>query len=365
MAAERLARAGRHVVLIDEKLAWEKPCGGGITPKAILRYPFLAEASVAPNWVSACEMISPAGRRVVFPLRQKIAVFSRRVLNQLMLDRAQAAGADICQDRVTAIGGQAGNWRLQTRDGLAITAAHIILAGGARNPFRAQFAPAFAAHEMMISTGYFLPGSSDRMKIRFVSGLEGYLWTFPRRDHFSAGIAGKLNDRRSTAELRRLLDEFLVQEGFSLTGAEFFAHLIPSPAAGTLRQSTFCGDGWTMVGDAAGLVDPITGEGLYYAFRSAELAVEALLADRPNSYSALISKELLPELSAAAGYAASFYHGSLLGQPILERMVQLVSYSVRFREIMSDLFTGAQSYATLKRRCYRQLPQVVWQTVKS
>jgi len=363
MAAERLARAGFPVVVIDEKLAWEKPCGGGITPKAFLRYPFLSDSAVARNWVSSCELISPAGRRVVFPLQQKIAVFSRRVLNGLMLDRARSAGADIRHDRVLAIDGLPGDWRLRTRAGGEIAAAYVILASGASSPLRAQFACPFAAHEMMVTAGYYVPGSSDRMQIRFIDGLDGYIWTFPRCDHFSAGIAGRLIEGRTAADLRRLLEEFLRQERFPFSRAPFFAYVIPSPTAETLHQATFGGEGWAMVGDAAGLVDPITGEGLFYALLSAELAAEALRAGRPETYPTLLSGELLPELSAAASYAAGFYGGSFLGQPVLERMVQFVSESVHCRELVSDLFAGAQPYVTLRDRCYRQLLPMLWETI--
>src|SRR5512142_2146392 len=95
MAAAQLASAGRRVVLIDEKLAWEKPCGGGLTHKALERYPFLAQAEVERNWVRACELVSPAGRRAWFELDKQIAIFSRRVLNGLLLERARSAGAEI------------------------------------------------------------------------------------------------------------------------------------------------------------------------------------------------------------------------------------------------------------------------------
>ena len=61
MAAAQLAAAGSQVVLIDEKLAWEKPCGGGLTQKALERYPFLAEAEAERNWVRGCELVSPGG----------------------------------------------------------------------------------------------------------------------------------------------------------------------------------------------------------------------------------------------------------------------------------------------------------------
>jgi len=120
-----------------------------------------------------------------------------------------------------------------------------------------------------------------------------------------------------------------------------------------------------MVGDAAGLVDPITGEGIYYALRSGDLLASAIATGRPEAYSSLLAQDMLPELETAAGFAHMFYRGTLLGQPVLERMVQLVGKSIRFRDIMADLFTGAQSYLGLKNRCYRQMLPVLWQWMTS
>jgi geranylgeranyl reductase family protein len=365
LAAEHLARGGYSVAVIDEKLAWEKPCGGGVTPKALLRYPHLAEAAVERNWVDSCELISPAGRRVVFALEQKIAIFSRTVLNGFLLDRARAAGAEVVHDRVVRIERNGGGWRLRTRAGTDIEAGFVVLAGGARNSFRAQFSRAFSPDELMVTAGYYVRGSSERIQVRFVPGLEGYIWTFPRCDHFSAGICGKITGGNTTASLRRTLENFLEQEGFEFRSAAFYAHVLPSPRASTLKHASFSGDGWAMVGDAAGFVDPITGEGLYYAFRSGELLAQALLAKRPSAYRTLLSQDLLPELAVAARYARQFFHGSFLGQPILERMVQFTAESRKFRALIADLFAGAQAYVTLRGRCYRQLLPVLWETVAS
>jgi len=131
-----LARAGRKVLLIDEKLAWEKPCGGGITHKALVEYPYLRESQVESNWVSGCEIVSPSGRRFRLALDRPVAIFSRRVLNALLLERVRQAGAEIVRERVTAITGAAGAWDLQTRSG-NVAASYAVLATGARNPFRA------------------------------------------------------------------------------------------------------------------------------------------------------------------------------------------------------------------------------------
>ena len=362
-AAECLSRSGHRVILLDDKLAWEKPCGGGLTPKALLRYPFLAEAETQRNWVDSCELISPLGRRVVVCFEQKLAIFSRTVLNGLMLERARQAGAQVIADRVLAIDGEPGRWELCTRSGATCKAGSVVVATGARNPFRAKFSRKFSPQELVITVGYFIPGSSNRIQIRFIPGLEGYIWTFPRRDHFSAGIAGRLSDGRATPELRRLLEEFLDQEGLDYRNAQFYAHILPTPNAATLSDAPFCGDGWAMVGDAAGFVDPITGEGLYYAFRSAELLAEAFAAGCPEKYQQLLGEEILPELTAAAGYSDRFFKGTLFGQPVLERLIQFTDESLKFRALIADLFAGAQAYVTLRGRCYRQLLPVLWEKV--
>jgi flavin-dependent dehydrogenase len=363
LAAATLARAGRSVLLLDEKLAWEKPCGGGITHKALVQYPFLRDAQVERNWVEHCELVSPAGRSIRFHLDQPIAIFSRRVLNGLLLDRARQAGAEIVCTRVTAIAGQPGTWQLQTTSG-ELTAEYLILATGARNPFRAQFSRPFSADDLMATAGYFIPGSSPSMQIQFLPGLHGYVWIFPRADHFSAGICGKMNGK-TTAELRHLLEKSLTAEGLEFGGAKFYAHVLPALSPKTLRQGAVSGDGWAMVGDAAGFTDPITGEGLYYALRSADLLSQALQANRPESYRERLQRDFLPELEMAAHVADRFFTGHWMGEAVTERMVQFTEHSPRFQQLMCDMFSGTQGYLNLRARLYRTLPFVVAESAVS
>ncbi len=354
MAAAMLARAGRGVVLMDEKLTWEKPCGGGVTHKALQRYPFLAEAEVERNLVDGCELISPAGLRLWLPLGRRIAVFSRQVLNGVLLERAHAAGAELVCDRVLSITGEPGVWHLRTRAG-ELQASYLILALGARNPFRAQFAPPLAGEDFMATFGYYVPGNNRRMQIRFVTGLHGYMWIFPRCDHLSTGICGQIGSKQ-TSELRRLLEDFLREEGVDFRGAAVYGHLLPALRAASLRHARFCGPGWALVGDAAGLVDPITGEGLYYALRSADLLAHALLADRPESYPQMLWQDFLPELETAARFSHRFFGGKFLGGAVTERTVQFAVMSRRFRVLLEDLFAGAQGYRGLRRRAYLSVP---------
>ena len=362
-AAERLARAGCKVLLLDEKLAWEKPCGGGITHKALVEYPFLGDGPVERNWVSSCELVSPSGRRVHLPLDRPVAIFSRRILNGLLLERARTAGAEVLQERVTTITGSASAWNLQTRSE-CIPTSYIVLAAGARNPFRTQFSLPFSTQDLMATAGYHVSGTASEMQVRFFSALDGYMWMFPRTDHYSAGICGKMSGV-TTAELRRRLEACLREQGVDFRGAPFYSHLLPSPTASFLRRAPVSGPGWAMIGDAAGLVDPITGEGLYYALRSADLLSRALIAGQPERYPQWLRHDFLPELETAAGFVERFFRGRFAGAPVLERMVQFAARSSCFRALLCDIFAGSQGYCGLRSRAYRLLPWMLVETAGS
>jgi len=357
LAGALLAGGGKRVLLFDEKLAWEKPCGGGVTHKALQQYPFLGEAGSPHKAVDQCELISPSGRRVRFHLRHPVAIFSRLALNGLLLERAQQAGVEVHQERVTRISGGDGDWQLVTPQG-EYRASYLMLAAGARNPFRAQFLAAMAPEDLMATAGYFIPGQTSLMQIQFLKGVTGYIWVFPRVDHVSAGIAGKMGEI-TTRELRKILEDWLRENGFQLEGAQFYSHILPSLRAEAMDAIEVSGDGWAMIGDSAGLVDPITGEGLYYALRSAELCAEAVLAGRPADYRVRLEEEVLPELRVAARVSERFYRGEVFGESVLERMVALTSQSDKLRDLMSDLFAGTQGYRDLKARLYRILPAVM------
>ena len=357
LAAATLAQARRPVILFDEKLAWEKPCGGGVTHKALASWPFLANAKAERNWVRECELIGPSGRRVSFLLRQPIAIFCRLVLNGLLLKRAREAGTEIIRDRIVHIERRDTGWHLQSNRS-AWAANYIILAAGARNSFRKQFSQPFAPEDLMVTAGYYIPGRSDLMQIQFLHDLHGYIWIFPRTDHFSAGICGKMHSR-STAELRKLLERELQNFGLQYTDADFYSHVLPSLRPETFRDIPVSGDGWAMIGDAAGFVDPITGEGLSYAMRSADLLTQALLANQPQSYPELLREDFLPELELAAKMADRFYTGRWMGDSVLERTIQFTSSSSSFRLLMSDMFAGTQGYRDLRWRLYRTLPRML------
>src|SRR5947209_25545 len=116
-AAERLASAGVQTVVFDEKLAWEKPCGGGLTWKAYSQYPFLQQNETPKKVITETVISAPRSVPVTLALDRPLLIYSRYDLNGLLLDRAQTAGAQIEKDRVLKIERTGSGWNLRTKTG--------------------------------------------------------------------------------------------------------------------------------------------------------------------------------------------------------------------------------------------------------
>lgn len=117
MAAARLASAGVETIILDEKLAWEKPCGGGITYKAYHQYPFLIENPTPKKVVAETTLSEPKGGSVTMRLRHPLLVYSRLDLNRMLLERAEEAGVQLEKERVTGLTRQGDRWAVETKSG--------------------------------------------------------------------------------------------------------------------------------------------------------------------------------------------------------------------------------------------------------
>jgi flavin-dependent dehydrogenase len=362
VCGERLARAGFRVTLFDEHLAWEKPCGGGLTHKAIQAYPFLLTGPHPKKIIQSIELISSKGHRARLELDHPIVIYSRVVLNGLLLDRAAAAGCRVVGSRVSKVDTSGDGARLATATGEHL-ADFVVIAAGARNSLLPGTRP-LKPEDLEITLGYFVPTQADSIKVKFLRRFEGYLWSFPRCDHLSVGICGSMA-RHTSQELRQHLHEFMREEKIDVAGARFYSHVLPSPQPQTLRARRVVGRNWALIGDAAAWVDPITGEGLYYALRSGDLLGQSLAVGRPEEYPALVRADFSADLEFATRVARRFYRGRFLGGAVATRMIQFVERSATFRDLMADVFSGAQDYRSLKRRLWAQFGVTLSEVISS
>jgi flavin-dependent dehydrogenase len=352
----RLASAGLDVAVFDEKLAWEKPCGGGLTYKAYQRYPFLLENDRPKRFVHETFIAAPGVGVSKMALREPMLIYSRFDLNNLLLERAEKAGARIEKARVTEMTRSGSGWRLRTSAGM-LEADFCVVATGARNSFR-EVGTQWTAADTMHAMGYYVPAEQAHIDIQFLPQLEGYIWVFPRCGHLSVGICGK---REPAQKLRTRLESYMQEHGMASKGACFYSHMLPSLDSPGWTNNRVAGPGWMAVGDAAGLVDPVTGEGIYYAMRSGDLAGEVLLAEdsspaeKHHVYRALLARDFTADLEFGARLARCLFLGRFLWGSVPARMVQIIRRSPKFHELMQDLVAGTQSYAGLKSRLFRNM----------
>jgi flavin-dependent dehydrogenase len=182
--------------------------------------------------------------------------------------------------------------------------------------------------------------------IGFVDRPSGYLWSFPRPGHLAVGTCAQA-DETSAADMHAVTDRWL--EGYAPAAGRprrRYAWPIPSLAARDLDAEQPSGDGWMLLGDAAGLVDPITREGIFFALRSGMLAASALATASPaKTYADGVRDELHDELRRAARLKAGFFRPRFTGL-----LIDALDRSSAIREVMIDLIGGRQPYAGLKRR---------------
>jgi geranylgeranyl reductase family protein len=302
--AIHLARGGLRVLLADRaRFPRDKPCGGGVTGRALKQAP--------------CD-IGPVVERVVdtFELRLHhrrsfrrtspeplILMTQRRRLDAFLAERARAVGADfrdgarvdaleIRPDVITA-----------TVGGEPVSARVLVGADGANG----VVAKAAGLGEGLVR-GVALEGNVpwellDRSRYESTAVVElgapagGYGWLFPKGDHANLGVGGWASEGPSLrAQLTRLAGAYGVAPEAL---AEVRGHRLPMRKVGAtspVRGNVL------LVGDAAGLVDPLSGDGMYEAFTSARLAAEAILAADHARYPTALAQAL--DHHAGASWAA-------------------------------------------------------------
>jgi geranylgeranyl reductase family protein len=357
--AHELSRNGIEVLLFDAREAWEKPCGGGVTSKALREFAFLKHNDAPRQMISSLRLISAQARELTVAPRDDFAIYSRQELARMMRDRAVEAGAQLHCTRVEQTEFVGGNWRIGTAAG-EHRADFLVGADGASSIIRRRVGLKFQPKDFAYALGWHVrrPHAVARADVKYLDEFSGYLWMFPRHDHLSYGIASGYQET-TPAHLKAKLLAFIEAED-PLTAREiqsaservrFYAAMIPSLDVRTwdALQASNAKQAWALVGDAAGFVDPLTGEGIYYAIRSAELLARALL-DRPDRYEEMWRADFGAEMRRAAELTPRFYGGRFAGAPLTERMVQFARRHRGVREVLRDLVAGDQGYVDLKPR---------------
>src|SRR5262249_18842738 len=163
--------------------------------------------------------------------------------------------------------------------------------------------------QLSIATGFFARGvTSDEVVLEMTGDPPGYLWSFPRPDHLAIGVCGQADAGIAADALRASAREWIRATRLAGEAAlDAYSWPIPSLAARDLEALAPAGARWCLVGDAAGLVDPITREGIFFALASAGWAADAIVTANERfapSYVERVRSDAIAELAAAARFKA-------------------------------------------------------------
>ncbi len=304
-AALQLARKGRKVVLVDRE-GRTKPCGGAIPTRALRDFDIPQEVVCAR--VNAARIISPRGREVEMDIGERgyVAMVDRETFDPWLRERAAAAGAKritgtfnkmtresdgTLSIAIEAKSGDVSTLRTRTvigADGANSAVRRVIFGPNKRPPY------VFAYHEIIEAPKHAVEGYvTNRCDVIYRGSIspDFYGWVFPHGKQVSVGCGSAVKGHDLKAATRQLcIDAGLGDEKvLRREGA-------PLP----LKPMRKWDDGRNVVlaGDAAGVVAPSSGEGIYYAMLSGELcadAVDELLVTGKASSLATARKRFMKE----------------------------------------------------------------------
>ncbi len=345
-----LAKKGIDVLILEkERLPRYKPCAGGITVKTakLLGFDF---SPVVRDTVQGARVAYKNSRAFTkWYDKPLIYMVMRSDFDHLLVQRAREAGAVVMENEKACQIEANGQGAKVTTTNHTFTAQVLAGADGARSVVAAgaglmqniDFGIGMEA-EISVPTEKLLQWDSlVGLNLGHIRG--GYGWVFPKRDHLSVGIGGPL---RQVKRLRSGYQAVLKSYGLeNQSVTRLRSHYLPVRKKGMAIQSKRV----LLLGDAAGLVDPLTGEGIYHAVKSAQIAAPAISRclqrgdTELKDYEDAVNREIMPELKAARAFTRLFTWSPWLYFGLVER-------SDRLWRACCRVLRGEESYITIRER---------------
>lgn len=300
--AWRLAETPHQVLLFDPRApGYEKPCGGGLSPLVGRRFPDVMALPFPHHQPPCVQLRMSDGSQVEQPLTgNEWGTTSRADLGRALLESALANGCvRHVRQRVTGLERRGEMWSLRTGSGEVFTAGFLVGADGVQSTVRRQVVGPIPRQHLGLAVGYWMQGAPDALVFQTYADMQGYLWSFPRPDHASVGIAARVG-AVPPRDLWPRVDQFLAEVCPGSVKQGRYAALLPLAQDASLWDTPCAGPGWALLGDAAGHVHPLTGEGIAYALWSAALLADALSRGEPMAYENLWREHYGQALISAA-----------------------------------------------------------------
>ncbi|MFW6115032.1 MAG: NAD(P)-binding protein [Thermodesulfobacteriota bacterium] len=346
-----LSKRGIHTVVFDPRTPHEKLCGGGVTPKAIADFPLLLELPCPRHEIWKAVLISPNDTMTSVELEKPLTIFNRRDLDYTLLIKAQELGAYLRAERVNVFARVGSHWEIST-DQAQYEAEIIVGADGAMSRTRKILGISTGGPECFLALACFIDMTGDSALFKFFPDFKGYLWAFPRVDKTVVGIVSRYSTAHDIATLKQMLRNYIeLRFPSHLNHISFRGGLVPLFSNESLcGRQRICSENWALIGDAASLVDPISGEGIYYALCSADILAACIAENNLPLYHDLCMERIGRILGEAARCYPYLYRDGFIGT-----MVSLVDKSRTIRGVISEMMAGDINYVSYTWKFSRHL----------
>lgn len=354
-AARGLAKSGLRVLLLEkERIPRYKPCGGGLTSKVrdVLDIDF---TPALEDTITQVSVAYRADRLRVNPVTAWCVMRDR--FDQLLAEHAVRAGAEFRDgspvskiefDETGAYVTTRGE-RLRTRFVVGADGVNGVVRKAAGFPTHDRMAVAIEAEWETSSAA--LEEWRNTLHLDFGAIPWGYGWIFPKAEHLSVGVG--VFFKRARIDLRAVLRRYIQSEPSLQGGRERLIRGHRVPLGGS--YATYHAAHAALVGDAAGVVDPFTAEGIYYAIKSGKMAAEEIAGafERGScdltDYTRRINREINSDFRWAWGVTQIFYRAPRL-------MYRIFSKSANAQRAAIDIVGGPGSYRTTLLRFASKMP---------
>ncbi len=346
--ASILVKGGMETTLFHWNKLKVKPCGGGITYRLVKEYPFLRSIEDQAKRIQKIIIHSPSDIKAELSLHEPLLIFSRDAFDSFLLQQAKEAGAKIIECKVTDLTSVEDGWAVQTEEGFYGSFEYLVGADGVSAMSRKKLSKPFQENNLTQTLGFFIEKATDEcIRLKFFDNHEGYAWSFPRKNNINIGIGSPLG-KQSPKQLQESIQHFMTKYLPHFEGKQtvFFSALIPSFDPGNNDLLKYIsGENWALIGDACGITDPITGEGIYYAIKTASILGEAIIQNQPHSYPSTIRKVLGSDISWACSNRNKFFK-----KEFIDVAVEACDRSEDIASIVAELFCGMLPYSQLSSR---------------
>lgn len=374
IAARDLARAGIDTTLIERAPDGAKPCGGGVSLAAFGE--FGIPSSAIERSVRTLTLVSPVGARADIVLDDSPLVMVRRqVFDSMLREMARSAGAKILTGNVVRAWAVPSPGVRVTMDGGRTTeiGADLILAADGANSVVARSLgrpverTCFGIQEWVEFSPSLAARYGERCEFHFRADVspDFYGWVFPKKEALTVGTGTALSRARS---LPKFLSELKRSIGPDLADRPVLRReVFPIPIGrigpiGMTRPSLFAGS-VLFLGDAAGLVMPTSGEGIYYAMKSGEIAAWAVRENsaRPGRIGRAYAaewKRAFDRRYAVMGRLQAFFYRDDDRREKLVAIQRLKGIQEISRSLWLDHNLSARALLSYSRRLFTALKEV-------